>query len=169
MVAILFLVKFERQSQIAYKMLMQTSIEFKPFDVRGKNVIDKLKILGITKVPTLYIPKTKQRFEGVDDIQILIDKVKVAQKNRDVEKRMEEEEEENFSSSEGEKSPKIARIEDESPEVPKRRKPSKEEDSPHVTKKRAPKRPVKKQQEETFSSSSDSIKHDDDDEQELTI
>lgn len=165
MVAILFLARMDRQSQIAYKMLMQTSIEFKPFDIRGKNVIDKLRKIGITKVPTLYIPKTKQRFEGVDNIQTLIEKVAAAQKDRDVENRMkEEEEEENFSSSE-EKSAKIARIEDESPTVPKRRK-REEEDSPPPKK---PKRPVKKQKEETFSSSSDSIKRDDDEEQELTI
>lgn len=75
MVAILFYVKYDKESQMAYKDLMNSIIEFKTFEIRGKNVSERLKSLMITKVPTLVIPSKKQKIEGYLAIKKMIDKV----------------------------------------------------------------------------------------------
>jgi len=75
MVAILFYVKYDKESQMAYKDLMNSEIEFKTFEVRGKNIADRLKSSQITKVPTLLIPSKGQKIEGYLAIKKMIDKV----------------------------------------------------------------------------------------------
>ena len=81
MVAVLFYVKYDKESQMAYKDLMNSSIEFKTFEIRGKNVAERLSTLGITKVPTLVIPSKKQKIQGYLDIKKLIDKIEKQSEN----------------------------------------------------------------------------------------
>lgn len=75
MVAILFYVKYDKESQMAYKDLMNSSIKFKTFEIRGKNVSERLKSLGITQVPTFIISSKKQKIQGYIAIKKMIDKV----------------------------------------------------------------------------------------------
>lgn len=82
MVAILFVVQDERESQMAYKDLMTTPIKFKTFIIRGKNVVDRVKQIGITKVPTLYITSKNKKIEGYIAIKQLIDQLEQEQMNR---------------------------------------------------------------------------------------
>jgi len=71
MSAIFFYVQNDRESQIAYKLLMTTEMEFKPFQIKGKNIANRLSQYGITKVPTLYFPRRKAKVEGAKNIQKL--------------------------------------------------------------------------------------------------
>lgn len=68
MTAIFFYVSQHRDSQTAYKLLMSTKIPFKTFEIKGKNVSEKLKQYGIDKVPTLYFPNKKSKVEGSQNI-----------------------------------------------------------------------------------------------------
>lgn len=68
MVAIFFYVLQHRDSQIAYKILMSTKIEFKAFQIRGKNISSQLRQYGIDKVPTLYFPDKMAKVEGYQNI-----------------------------------------------------------------------------------------------------
>ena len=44
-----------KDSQIAYKALMETGLQFKPIEVNGKNIAERLKRIGVTHIPTLYL------------------------------------------------------------------------------------------------------------------
>jgi len=68
MIPVFFYVAQHRDSQIAYKILMTTKMQFKPFEIRGKNVSNILKKYGIDKVPTLYLPNKKGKIEGSENI-----------------------------------------------------------------------------------------------------
>jgi len=68
MSVIFFFVLQHRDSQVAYKILMSTKFPFKPFEIKGKNVVDKLKQYGIDKVPTLYFPDKRAKVEGSENI-----------------------------------------------------------------------------------------------------
>jgi len=68
MTAIFFFVMRHRDSQIAYNMLMSTQLQFKPFEIKGKNIANQLSQYGITKVPTLYFPDKKAKVEGSEGI-----------------------------------------------------------------------------------------------------
>lgn len=68
MTAIFFYVLQHRDSQIAYKILMSTKFNFKPFQIRGKNVSNQLRQYGIDKVPTLYFPQKRAKVEGYENI-----------------------------------------------------------------------------------------------------
>ena len=72
---VLFLAMTDRESQIAYKLLMQTKINFKPFPVRGKNVKEQLKTIGITKVPTFVLMKKRKQIIGAQAIQKMIEAI----------------------------------------------------------------------------------------------
>lgn len=76
MVAILFVVMTDRGSQEAYRLLMNTSIKFIPFQIKGKNVRERLKnVYKIDQVPTLYITTSKKKYVGISAIRILVEKV----------------------------------------------------------------------------------------------
>ena len=47
---------------------MSTQIEFKPFQIRGKNISNRLREYGIDKVPTLYFPDKMAKVEGYQNI-----------------------------------------------------------------------------------------------------
>lgn len=68
MTAIFFYVLKHRDSQIAYRILMSTKINFKPFEIKGKNVKNQLQKYGVDKVPTLYFPDKRAKIEGAENI-----------------------------------------------------------------------------------------------------
>lgn len=43
------------QSQKAYRALMEAGVDIKTIEVTGKNVANRLKVIGVTHVPTLYL------------------------------------------------------------------------------------------------------------------
>lgn len=69
---IFFYVVNNRECQMAYKMLMNSNFEFKPFEIKGKNIVEHVKKLGVTKVPSLLISSSTSKkdglIEGIDDI-----------------------------------------------------------------------------------------------------
>lgn len=73
MVVYLVLYEKDRECQEAYKYLMTTKVNFKPFIVRGANVRDQLRKMGITKVPTLVLTNKKIFFEGMAKIKKVIE------------------------------------------------------------------------------------------------
>jgi len=76
MVAILFVVITDRGSQEAYRLLMNTSIKFKPLAIKGKNLAERLKRdYKIDQVPTLFITSKKKKYVGVAAIKSLIDRI----------------------------------------------------------------------------------------------
>jgi hypothetical protein len=110
MVVVLFYVKYDKESQMAYKELMNSPIEFKTFEIRGKNVAERLSSLGITKVPTLVITSKKQKYQGYMDIKKLIDKIEKQSENVKKilqEKRKDQKESEPEESKEDHKSEDI--------------------------------------------------------------
>lgn len=106
MVVILFYVKYDKESQMAYKELMNSPIEFKTFEIRGKNVAERLSRLGITKVPTLVITSKKQKYQGYMDIKKLIDKIEKQSENvkKILQSKAKESSEEDHKSEDIEKS-----------------------------------------------------------------
>lgn len=62
-----------RDSQIAYKALMNAGVEFQPFEVTGRNVANRLKRVGITHVPTLFIKDSRnsRMLVGPEIVQFL--------------------------------------------------------------------------------------------------
>lgn len=73
MVVYLVLYEKDRECQEAYKYLMTTKVNFKPFIVRGANVRDQLRKMGITKVPTLVLSNKKIFFEGMAKIKKVVE------------------------------------------------------------------------------------------------
>lgn len=55
MIKLFFYNKEDRTSQIAYKALMKNGVDITPFEITGRNVANRLKQIGVTKIPTLYI------------------------------------------------------------------------------------------------------------------
>lgn len=55
MIKLLFYNKESRDSQMAYKALMQAGVDIKTIEITGKNVAKRVKAIGITHVPTLYL------------------------------------------------------------------------------------------------------------------
>lgn len=43
------------ESQMAYRALMQSGVDMKTIEVTGQNVARRLKTIGVTHVPTLYL------------------------------------------------------------------------------------------------------------------
>lgn len=68
----------ERESQMAYKELMKTEIIFKPFPIRGKNIRERLQQVGITHVPTFFIPSKRQKIVGYMAIKNMIEQIEAA-------------------------------------------------------------------------------------------
>uniref|UniRef100_A0A6C0JRH1 Thioredoxin domain-containing protein n=1 Tax=viral metagenome TaxID=1070528 RepID=A0A6C0JRH1_9ZZZZ len=75
MVAILFIVMTDRESQLAYRLLMNTRVKFLPFQVKGKNVRERLKKYKIDQVPTLFITTSKKKYVGAAAIQNMLEQI----------------------------------------------------------------------------------------------
>lgn len=75
MVAILFIVMTDRESQLIYRMLMNTRVKFLPFQVKGKNVRERLKKYKIDQVPTLFITTSKKKYVGASAIQTMLEQI----------------------------------------------------------------------------------------------
>ena len=71
---IFFYVLNNRECQIAYTILMKNNIKFKPFEIKGKNVKEYVKSLGITRIPCILIKTGNKQgiVEGVENIDKFI-------------------------------------------------------------------------------------------------
>lgn len=70
----LIIIEDDKESQLVYKYLLTSKINFKPFIVRGNNVRERLKKAGITKIPALVLTNKKIYYESYQQIKNFVDK-----------------------------------------------------------------------------------------------